>query len=154
MANNRIDLTLKIRDARKLAKLLENDFPVIARELNIELDAHDRHQQELREEKQKDAEAKRIQEAKEEACRREGHPSVIYDRSVQLIDGMSILGHMIQVPRCMRCGESLVQLADGSWKEWLAWTDSKEPLHTSMNVTSARATEVNVSEAIAPDTSS
>jgi hypothetical protein len=132
LANGRIDLTLKIRDARKLAKSLEKDFPLIAGELNTKLDAYDRHQRKLREEKQKDAEAKRVQEAKEEVCKREGHPGAIYDRSVQLIDGMSIPEHMIQVPSCMRCGESLVQLADSSWKEWLAWTDSKETLHGSM----------------------
>ena len=154
MANSRIDLTLKIRDARKLAKKLEKAFPLIAGELKTRLHVYHKHQQELREEKQRYAEAKRIQEAKEEACRREGHPGTVYDRSVQLIDGMSVPGRVFQVPSCLRCGEALVQLADGSWKEWSAWTESKEPLHASMNLMSAKATEVNFSEAIAPDASS
>ena len=134
--NRPIRLRLEIRGARKLITFLMNtEFKQLAVALKTDIDAYDERQRETREETKRRAEYTTRQKAAKEACKLDGHIEPLeYDDHVKMIDGSSLEDVHVQIPSCSRCGESLVKLSDGTIKTWLAWTESKEPLHETMLV--------------------
>jgi len=130
-----ITLKLGIKDARKLASMLVRELPTeYVEELKIQLEDYDRNRREQEERRKRELIFRKQQEAKEAECRRKGHLEPIYENQVTLIDARTLDNSWIQIPSCSRCGESLVILADGSLKEWLSWTKTREALHNSMRI--------------------
>jgi uncharacterized Fe-S cluster-containing protein len=130
-----IGLKLRVRDARKLAAALTStEFSAVAQELNAKLDEYDGKRRECEERRKRELVAQREQEARRAACEREGHLEARYDEHLSMLDASTLSNVLVEIPSCPRCGESLVILADGSVKEWLGWTQTKEPLHHSMRI--------------------
>ena len=131
-----IGIKLRVRIARKLATALAStEFSAVAEELNAKLEEYEGKRREREERRKRELVAQREQDARRAACEREGHLEVRYDEHLSMLDASTLNGVLVEIPSCPRCGESLVILADGSTKEWLAWTQTKEPLHHSMRIT-------------------
>jgi len=132
-----IILKLGIKDARKVASGLIRELPTqYVEELKIQLEDYDRKRREQEERRKRELAIRREREAKEAECKQKGHLEPTYDNEDMcgLLDGMTLEDTIVQIPSCSRCGESLVILADGSFKDWLSWTKIREPLHNSMRI--------------------
>jgi len=129
---NQVSLKLCVRDARKLSEFLVNtEFSTLAAQIRTQLDDYDQRCHEMERQRKLEKALRKEQEEKKAACKREGHPDLIYDTNVRLIDSLTI-GRAIEIPTCVRCNERLVRLADGQLKNWLEWTETKEQLHQTM----------------------
>jgi uncharacterized protein (UPF0147 family) len=128
-----ISIDFKVRDARKTLRALqeiandkERPFEEKVRTaLASALTKYDvarevrRREREVRERLEKEQREARAQ------CAGQGHVNPIQSKNGILCDALTIPGVMLHIPACPRCDESLVHLKDGTWMNWLKWTETK-----------------------------
>ena len=129
-----VRLDFKVRDARETLKILQRipggEDQRFQRQLRDALTSalakHDAEAKVRKREKEQREKFEKEQQEAEAQCAKQGHMEPIYQgNGVRLLDCQTIPGTALTIPMCPRCRESLVQLKDGTWMNWLKWTETK-----------------------------
>lgn len=129
-----VRLDFKVRDAREtlgvLQRIPSGEEQRFQRQLRDALtDALAKHDAEAKAKKREKEQRKKLEKEQQEAevqCAKQGHMKPIYQgNGVRLLDCQTIPGTSLPIPMCPRCRESLVHLKEGTWMNWLKWTETK-----------------------------